>query len=443
MPSCNVCVALRTPLYHSEKSTSHTLVFIRAIRDEKQVQDMINTIQSFINPWASDETRLISLVSGVIASPDVEESLLSAGSSGEAAYLDFQNDRLLSSKVDFFSPIKANKLKTFDKIGHSRLQTKQQAKTNLIKTDRSIFARLLVISRSRFVDLKEIMCYPLNSVSLPLATADGQISKTVKSQLLQALESECQNIDLDIPKDSAVIMDAMAVVQSLPIASLPSTFGQLSKLILLAVAQKAKSCNASRVDFVIDRYLEKSIKESERLKRTGWKSTTGPGLKISNGDIAVPKQWKSFLASGHNKTELLKFLAFDWRECTLPNFNITIFSTCLNDCNELRFFDGKQPTLLNHSELNSDHEEADTRMIAHALHAQKTHNTVLVASPDTDVAILCLGHSSKFVDATLGFLTGTKMKRRIINLTQMAAQLGSQITASLIGMHAFSGCDTC
>ena len=72
----------------------------------------------------------------------------------------------------------------------------------------------------------------------------------------------------------------------------------------------------------------------------------------------------------------------------------------------------------------------------------KDGNTVIVASRDTDVAILCLGHSSKYVDATLRFLTGTKIKRRIINLTQMAAQLGSQITASLIGMHAFSGCDT-
>ena len=70
-------------------------------------------------------------------------------------------------------------------------------------------------------------------------------------------------------------------------------------------------------------------------------------------------------------------------------------------------------------------------------------NTVIVASPDTNVAILCLGHSSKYIDATLRFLTGTKMKRRIINLTQRAAQLGPQITSSLIGMHAFSGCDTC
>ena len=112
------------------------------------------------------------------------------------------------------------------------------------------------------------------------------------------------------------------------------------------------------------------------------------------------------MTSGRNKTELRKFLAFDWRADTLPNFNITIFSKCPDDCNEPKLFDGKRHTLLHHSKLNSVH--ADTRMTSHALCAQKlTHNTVIVASLGTNVAVLCLEQSSKFVDATLGFLTGT------------------------------------
>ena len=79
-------------------------------------------------------------------------------------------------------------------------------------------------------------------------------------------------------------------VQSLHIACLPATFGQLTKYIQLTVAQKEKSCNTSRMDVVIDRCVKKSIKESERLKRTDWKSTTGSGIRISNGDTTVPKQ---------------------------------------------------------------------------------------------------------------------------------------------------------
>ena len=111
------------------------------------------------------------------------------------------------------------------------------------------------------------------------------------------------------------------------------------------------------------------------------------------------------MTSGRNKTELPKFLAFDWRADTLPNFNITIFSKCFDDRNELKLFDGKRHTLLHHSKLNSVH--ADTRMTSHALCAQKKLNTVIVASLGTNVAIICLEQSSKFVDAALGFLTGT------------------------------------
>ena len=60
-----------------------------------------------------------------------------------------------------------------------------------------------------------------------------------RNYLLQVLEGEFQNIDLDIPKDSAVIMDGMAV-QSLHIACLPATFGQLTKYIQLTVAPKGE-----------------------------------------------------------------------------------------------------------------------------------------------------------------------------------------------------------
>ena len=38
--------------------------------------------------------------------------------------------------------------------------------------------------------------------------------------------------------------------------------------------------------------------------------------------------------------------------------------------------------------LQSDHEEADTRMILHAHNASQDHDRVAIQSPDTDVAFL-------------------------------------------------------
>ena len=89
-----------------------------------------------------------------------------------------------------------------------------------------------------------------------------------------------------------------------------------------------------------------------------------------------------------------------------------------------------------------NHEEADTSLILHACHASKVgHSVVSISSPDTDVAVIATGHSYD-VPATLLFLTGTKHRRRYINLTQVGKTLGKEKCLALPGYHAFTGCDT-
>ena len=94
------------------------------------------------------------------------------------------------------------------------------------------------------------------------------------------------------------------------------------------------------------------------------------------------------------------------------------------------------------SALNCNHEEADTRLILHASHASMTgHNAVCICSPDTDVAVIATAHSFD-IPATIVFLTGTKNRRRFINLTQVGRSLGRELCLALPGYHAFTGCDT-
>ena len=40
--------------------------------------------------------------------------------------------------------------------------------------------------------------------------------------------------------------------------------------------------------------------------------------------------------------------------------------------------------------LKRNHEEADTRMISNAKHADNSYEKTLIASPDTDVFVLCI-----------------------------------------------------
>ena len=66
-------------------------------------------------------------------------------------------------------------------------------------------------------------------------------------------------------------------------------------------------------------------------------------------------------------------------------------------------------------ELDSNHEEADTRIILHTQHANQHFQRILISSPNTDVFINCISFQ-RIVDANLYFLTGVRNSRRIIDI---------------------------
>ena len=93
-------------------------------------------------------------------------------------------------------------------------------------------------------------------------------------------------------------------------------------------------------------------------------------------------------------------------------------------------------------ELIADHEEADTHLILHAKHASDTciYSCMVIRSPDTDVAIICLRFSQTI--PKLYFQTGKRNVQQIILIDSMAEVLGTDICKSLIGLHVYSGCDS-
>ena len=93
-------------------------------------------------------------------------------------------------------------------------------------------------------------------------------------------------------------------------------------------------------------------------------------------------------------------------------------------------------------ELAADHEEADTRLILHVKHAAKDHKRVVVESPDTDVAILCIHFYSSVECEELWFETGTKDKHRFIPVHEVVSNIGSASCCALPGLHSLTGCDT-
>jgi len=91
--------------------------------------------------------------------------------------------------------------------------------------------------------------------------------------------------------------------------------------------------------------------------------------------------------------------------------------------------------------LRSSQEQADTRLLLHALHTAESGYKSVVTAEDTDVLVLCLGMCNK-IRRCMYQKCGTKARTRFLDITKRSNTLGRSVCNALIGMHAFTGCDT-
>ena len=88
-----------------------------------------------------------------------------------------------------------------------------------------------------------------------------------------------------------------------------------------------------------------------------------------------------------------------------------------------------------------DHEEADTCLFLHAAHASQSRDTIMIKSPDTDVAIIFVALSIKLKENHM-FLIVTKNKERILDIIKIASLKGPAVASAHVALHVFTGCDT-
>ena len=145
---------------------------------------MITTVRSMINPFDEEGDELLHLSSGVVAPGNVQNGLLQAHSHGNKAFVTFARDRLQSQcdTSTFFQPIKRQNLPTFGV--KKKTVTKVKGKRITLEANRKLFARLMLIGKSRDINLREMLSYCLGPVPLPLATQQGTLIKTNKATLL-------------------------------------------------------------------------------------------------------------------------------------------------------------------------------------------------------------------------------------------------------------------
>lgn len=149
-------MAGKSPEIRKQKDLDST----RIHADEKAVTRIISTLNSMLNPLDTHQDGIVCISSGTVAVEEIEEDLLAAPEKGETAVKEFMYQRLLSPSVEIFAPIKAQKLKTFS----DQAKTKRKSaagKEVILRADKKLFSRLLIIGQSRKTDLKEMLSYSL------------------------------------------------------------------------------------------------------------------------------------------------------------------------------------------------------------------------------------------------------------------------------------------
>ena len=80
-------------------------------------------------------------------------------------------------------------------------------------------------------------------------------------------------------------------------------------------------------------------------------------------------------------------------------------------------------------------------MLPHANHCKEICDRIVIWSPDTDVAVLCI-HFHKKIGKEIWFKTGVKDKSRFIPTHEISCSIGTALSEALPAFHTLTGCDS-
>ena len=358
---------------HKEASSA------RMKRDEDDVKKVFEVISNWRNPFEPSE-ELLSLSSGYVASESMKADLLLAKEKGTTALTAFVEERLVTNSTGFFQTLPKLKLRSF-RDAQKKTSVTAGDRNFIIRADRNLFARLLVIGQSRQMDLKDLLSHELGPLPWSLASSDGSLAKTNKAILSKLLENGVECLPTLPDLTTAVIIDAMAMLQTL--VRIPNRFCKLVDMAMTRILIEAGQ--AARIDFVGDQYTANSIKNTENNKRGRDGEIV---INITNGQQFCPRRGKSSRQKEVTKLVSQTSLHVSGQKMrSTPRKSKSTLSLSLMETispNSLPLM-----VQLLYAQSCSNQEEADTRMLLHANNAsQHGHQHIAIRSSDTDVEVL-------------------------------------------------------
>ena len=228
---CGIC--------NSDSKPAHKEAGLKRInRDEEDVKKHITTVLSVLsNPFDMESVDdgvtvpLSNLATGVVMPQDIATRLLNSQELGMQEMNSFITKRITSNKTGFWDTLPKMKIQTLASMVKKVQAKPSEEKLATVNADRNLFTRLLIASKSRDINLGDLLKYELSRVPCALAHTDGSLRKNTKSCLLSVLEECVQalprlpTINSDEPS-TAYVLDGMAAVQMLKSAG-ARTFGEM------------------------------------------------------------------------------------------------------------------------------------------------------------------------------------------------------------------------
>ena len=359
--------------------------------EDNSINKLTETIKTFTNPFSSDQntnTDLYNLVTKVVMNEKTKKDLVNQSEEGRKLFSAFVQDRIKTGKINLWAPVKKRNLLTW-KTSAKVIKVKAKDTIIELKEDRNLFARLAMVCKSRpEIDIQETVgLYEFTVVPRSLFARDGtMLHCSCKSALMHILEkaggpsTNTQEITAGF---KVAIVDGMAEVQSLDKPEWIKNCRDLAEHFTNRLLVKYN--DLQELHIIFDRYdVPSSLKSATRVKRQGGHAPIYYRITDSTHIAKVPM--KKLLAHSKTKGELTTFLAKNVKDNANGRQVVVAWGT---EC---------EATHRDVRHLRSTQEEADTKIILHALDASAQGATQLsIYSPDTDVSCFGSPTVSRFV----------------------------------------------
>ena len=395
-----------------------------ARNQDTQVMKLREEIAKHMNPLSTDSDNLVTIVTQSVLPQKVTQDMVNAEQIGLSKHVSFEETRITSNAENIWAPMKKTNLNVWKSV-NKKTKLKVADQVVELKSERSLFARLVVVAKSRpEIDIKDCIG-KFEFTTFPRSLFDGSgnlLAITNKSQLLHTIvkspetkvnvtETTQNSTERDF---KAIVIDGMALVQEMGKPTSVNACLDLAEHFLDRLATKTE--NYDEIHLVFDRYdIDISLKTATRNRWLGETDKISYQVTDTTSIKSIPM--KKFLSHGKTKDRLCVFLSHKAYAKYGESSKVFVVSF-RNDILSNR---------LGFEHLSSSHEEADTKLILHA-HCAAVNGvqTIDIHSPDTGVFILALRRLPLLAPNT-SFVTGTGDARRRIPLNPVHEKKGNSV----------------